>query len=134
MELEVDRQPDDSDFEAVELFREEVLSHFGGADVVANMLQIPGGADLHDADADHVHALSRIIGTLADLCGDRQKAFQWLLSNPNYHAIAGSEPYLALEYGGFWSMSMLLDWLLIIARYRPTKIMSEVFRFPDRLI
>ena len=123
-------QLSDRKYDAVEKFREEVFAHYGGADIVATILNIDPSDDLMSAESDYVMVLSDIIHTLSNLCGSQQRGFEWLLGNESYRKVAGSYPFLALEYGGFWSMATMLDWLQIVELHRPQEFMVNFFS-PD---
>lgn len=130
MDPDVSSECPEGEFQPVETFRAEALWEFGGADVVGNMLGLGPHSDLTEADADHVQTLHDIIQVLTDLCGTQEDAIRWLLRSPGFSAVAGNDPYHCLEWGSFWTMATMLDWLKIIAIYRPTELMKNLFR-PD---
>lgn len=111
----------------IEDLRELALDEFGGADVIANMLASSPDTSLDDVDPDWIQVLADTVRVLTSLCGSQGAAFRWLFHSDSYRKVAGCEPYYCLEQGHFWSMAMMLDWLRIIDKYRPTDLVQELF-------
>lgn len=75
-------------------------------------------------------ALIAIMRNLVILTGSEADAVSWLFHSRGYTPIAGSDAYLALENGDFWSLSVLDDWLKILAVHQADcpVLIDRIFR------
>lgn len=63
-------------------------------------------------------ALLDILRSLVVLTGSDEAAVEWLFYSHGFTKVAGDDAYLALEYGDFWSLKLMKDWLHILEAHR----------------
>lgn len=118
------------DIQVVQALRQEAFRAFG-ADVVANMLEIPHDGNFAGADPDYLLVLTEIMHILVRLCGDQRAAVLWLFDSSTYRTIAGNDPYYCLEQGSFWAMSVMKEWLEVIEKFGSPQFRKDVFQSPS---
>jgi len=74
---------------------------------------------LTDAELDRARIFQELVGSLATILGSEEAAGDWLLHSSIFQEFGGAAPLLYLEQGGFWTMSLLND-VLLIAKSLPT--------------
>ncbi|MCX7283837.1 MAG: hypothetical protein NTX28_07310, partial [Novosphingobium sp.] len=75
-------------------FQHFTIGEFGGGNILPGMVGIAPERHYEDASADRLLTLIQILEALIDLCGDRSKAFLWLIHNECYREIVGNAPYI----------------------------------------
>lgn len=110
----------------VELLRETGLHSSDFIDQILGTSTTEG--TYHGVDGKE--ALLCIMQSLLMLCGSEEAAVDWLFHSVSYQQINGNYPYLALENGDFWSLTVLQDWLQIIVRHRAScpDLIAEIFQ------
>ena len=99
-------------------FQHFAIEEFGGGNILPGMLGIGPNRHYTDASTDRLLTLIQILEALIDLCGDRSKAFHWLIGNACYKDIDGDES----------AAFVMLGWLQIIQRFRPADLIAQMFR------
>ena len=103
----------------------------GGSSFVDEILDTPGIGGQYGG-VDGRAALIAIMRNLVILTGSEADAVSWLFHSRSYIPIAGSDAYLALENGDFWSLTVLEDWLQILVTYREScpLLIDAIFHEP----
>lgn len=109
-------------------FQHFAIEEFGGGNILPGMLGIGPNRHYTDASTDRLLTLIQILEALIDLCGDRSKAFHWLIGNACYKDIVGNDPYFCLEDADESAAFVMLGWLQIIQRFRPADLIAQMFR------
>ena len=109
-------------------FQHYAIDEFGGGNILPGMVGIARNMHFADVSTDRLLTLIQILEVLIDLCGERSKAFGWLVDNECYREIVGNDPYFCLEDGGESAAFVMLGWLQIIQRFRPTDLIAQMFR------
>lgn len=109
-------------------FQHFAIAEFGGGNIFPAMVGIAPDMHFSDASTDRLLTLIQILEVLIDLCGERSKAFRWLVDNACYREIVGNDPYFCLEDGGESAAFVMLGWLQIIQRFRPVDLIAQMFR------
>jgi hypothetical protein len=101
----------------------------GGSSFVDEILDTPGIGGQYGG-VDGRAALIAIMRNLVILTGSEADAVSWLFHSRGYTPIAGSDAYLALENGDFWSLTVLDDWLKILVVHQADcpVLIDQIFR------
>lgn len=104
----------------------------GGSSFVDEILDTPGIGGQYGG-VDGRAALIAIMRNLVILTGSEADAVSWLFHSRGYTPLAGSDAYLALENGDFWSLTVLDDWLKILVTYQAEcpMLIDRIFRDSD---
>lgn len=86
------------------------------SDFVDIILDTPSGGKYGGVDGRDT--LLGILRSLVVLTGSDEAAVEWLFNSRGFTTIVGDDAYLALEYGDFWSLTVMKDWLHILESYR----------------
>ena len=110
---------------------EQLRDAGGGSSFVDEILDTPGICGRYGG-VDGRASLIAIMRSLIVLTGSEADAVSWLFHSRGYTPIAGSDAYLALENGDFWSLTVLEDWLQILVTYRDScpLLIDAIFHEP----
>ena len=108
---------------------EQLRDAGGGSSFVDEILDTPGICGRYGG-VDGRASLIAIIRSLIVLTGSEADAVSWLFHSRGYTPIAGSDAYLALENGDFWSLTVLDDWLKILVVHQADcpVLIDQIFR------
>lgn len=75
--------------------------------------------------------LASIMDLLVTLCGSEDAAAAWLFDDATFREITGNSADLSLAHGDFWSLSLMEDWLKVMAHFAPVypQLIRSLFRF-----
>ena len=124
----INLEPTTDRLQVLDDFQYFAIEEFGGGNILQGMIGISPNRHCLDASTDRLVTLIQILEVLIDLCGERSKAFRWLIDNACYREIVGNDPYFCLEDGGESAAFVMLGWLQIIQRIRPTDLIAQMFR------
>ena len=78
-------------------FQHFAIEEFGGGNILPSMIGVSPNTHFADASPDRQLALIQILEILIDLCGERSKAFRWLIDNACYRGLSEMIPIFALK-------------------------------------
>lgn len=79
-----DRELTAEQLQLLDDFQHLAIEEFGGGNILTAMLGIGPNRHYTDASTDRLLTLIQILEILIDLCGERSKAFHWLIGNACY--------------------------------------------------
>ncbi|MBB4615376.1 hypothetical protein [Novosphingobium taihuense] len=124
----IDRELTTEQLNLLDDFQHFAIKEFAGGNILPGMLGIGPNMHYTDASTDRLLTLIQILAVLIDLCGERSKAFHWLIDNVCYREIVGNDPYFCLEDADESAAFVMLGWLQIIQRFRPADLIAQMFR------